>query len=267
MAYASRRQRAAELTPVDETAERTSAVVQAEIEALGAEEAEADALLSRLEGERPDVLLSGDDAAADRHDAALGRARRTIERQNVLHPPKWDALEAELRAVQKREAAAAKAADQASAAAMVQAIVDRVQGGEYDRHAAAIVTLLNDWAIAQGIAVKAGVPTPDDCLRYRVHTLERIAPAVCVPYTAYVDEDGQPTLNEHPYHRDGMMVDRSRVRERATFYREVEPERRVPAVFTRLPSIHALVNLPSIAFDRPAYLNASALRERKAAES
>jgi len=259
-----RRQRAA--TAPAEPVERTSAVIQAEIDALQAEEAEADALLVRLKNERQAALRSGDDAAVDRVDVAIARAQRTIERQDAVNPGAFDALKRELRDAQHREDAERRAVQQAEAEAAVQAIVDRIQAGEYDEHAAAITKLLRDWSAAQDLAVAAGVETPHRRLRYRMVEPERWKAAEMETYQVFLDEGGNPTLNEYPWKDDGTL-DRTRPRQSVTRVRERAPAEKVPAVEWQMGHLHSLVNLPKITFDRPEHWSASALRERKVGEA
>src|SRR4051812_25013347 len=102
---------------------RNSAVIRADLEQLATARDAAVIRIAELEAQRPAVLLSDDDAAAEQHDTEIARQRRAIERADLRCPD----LQRELAEAEAREEAERVAAQQAEATAAVDAVLGEVE--------------------------------------------------------------------------------------------------------------------------------------------
>ncbi|WP_375408947.1 hypothetical protein [uncultured Methylobacterium sp.] len=215
---------------------RTSDHVRSDIAASEQEAQDAIAEGLRLNSQTRAILLSGDDGAHERHETDMARLRRIVARCEA----RQEELGAELQAIEAREVEEAKGDLRAQAEAAVAAVLAKVGEG-YTKPAETIAAFLAEWIEAERLAREAGVAGPDAAHRHRPGEGE---PAYEEPFTAYVDENGNATQNPHPYRNDGM-IDRTRERERQTFYRTVPAK--VSCYPTSLPKLSSTVNLPRYA--------------------
>jgi hypothetical protein len=228
----------------------SSETCKANLATLDQEHSNAVTALAALEAGRKDVLLSGDDAAAERHDAETARQRRAIERCDLKRPGAIQAVaEAEQREEQER-----RERQQAEARAVVAAVIAEVQTG-YAEPARIIAQFMRRWAEASEQARRAGVAGPDSHTRLLSPEQRIPARTASEPYACFLDENGNETQQEYPADEEGRYPDsrgiypsgreakrRQRVtRERVTV---TEPAKVIPE--QRLPALVTAVALPGI---------------------
>lgn len=211
---------------------RTADRIRADIEASEREGADAIAEGQRLTSQTRAVLLSGDDAAHERHEAEIARMRRIHARTEA----RQEELRSELADAEAREVETAQDNRRSEAEAAVAAVVAKVPK-HYTEPAEQIAAFLAEWTEATRLAREAGVPGPDAAQR---RPWASRMPDREVVTEAYVDDQGNATQNPHPYKPDGS-VDRTRMRARRTFTR-IEPGGLAPP--RHLPPLAELVNLP-----------------------
>lgn len=227
-----------------EAPERSSAVIQTELDQLDAKRTEAAERLVELEQEYAAVLLLDDDQRAAEHEAAVAATKRIIARADLRRP----VMEVALKDAQEREATARKAAVQAEAAerrdAFLQTGPDR-----YRRAAEQVAAFLAEWQAVERQCEAVGIETPAKRLRHRPASRE---PDRVETRHFFVDLDGTEHGTEFPAGTytdsprgkllNGRPVEESR-RERQR-REQVVPGRVIPAF--SLPPIESLVALPEI---------------------
>ena len=242
---------------------RTSAAVQADIDALKDERLRAERRIEELDAGWEDVLLNGTDAQAEQHQAERAKQERAIARVVLKLPP----LEEELLTAREHEEAERKAKQQADATKLVNAAIADAEIERYYEAAGVIKAFLEKWQAATEAAEAAGVETPRDRIRCKPGFTE---PDREESYTVYFDQYGNETNAPYPagtYSRtdeDGVKYDlaghpvpphRSERRTR------IVKGTRHPAVY--LPDLPGIVNLPGVRFDDDAVWHASKLTERE----
>ena len=178
---------------------RSSADIQLEIDRLVADEQAICAELAGLEAARPDVLRSGDDLAAERHDVEILRARRAVDRAALVNPPALAALQAEHAVAAEREEAERRAKAEAEATAAVDAFMADFPG-RYRALAGQLAELLAEYSRVTDIATCVdGVATPHARLgRFKDRVLISPAGTREELYPVYVDETGAETSSAYP---------------------------------------------------------------------
>jgi hypothetical protein len=171
----------------------TSATLRADLDRLDQDRAAAVADLARLEGSRRDVLLSGDDAAAERHDAEMARQRRAIERADLRRPGIVDALDG----AEQREEAERITKIKNDANGIVSAFLKTAEE-RYRKPALELVAFLQEWQRVSAIAKEAGVPGPNAILRTCDRVLLKPERVEEESYFVFVDENGVEMGNEWP---------------------------------------------------------------------
>lgn len=169
----------------------TSATIRVDLDTLDRDRETAADELACLRAGRDAVLLTGDDAAAERHDAEIARQGRAIERCDLRRP----GLVADLEAAAAREREEARARQQDEARAEVERVIGRL-GSEYEVPAKLIATFLADWQRACVVADAAGVPGPDVVARERAPQI--VEPAGEEVFLVYIDENGRDSDQPHP---------------------------------------------------------------------
>jgi hypothetical protein len=147
----------------------------------------------------------------------------------------------ELRIIEARGAEDDSAKRRAEAEAAVAAVIAKV-AEHYTKPAETIAAFLAEWQEADRLAREARVPGPDRAQRQPAGTRD---PDREVPFTAYIDENGNATEYPHRHRADGT-IDRTKVRAQRTFYRTEPGATHLPR---RLPPLAPLVNLPR--YDEP----------------
>jgi hypothetical protein len=222
----------------------SSADVREALKQLDAERASTAASLVELESDTNRILLTGDDVAAEKHEAKIAKARRAIARFDLQRP----GLGQELADALAREEAAAKAKAQTEAIAARDALAKRVRD-EYDAPARMIATFLRDWIAVDDLCRDAGVPTLHDELRT---TPDRTEAAREEEYEVYVDENGADT--EHEYPVGSYRLD-DQGRKLNSLLQPLKPRpkrirtRVIPAQHVRgesLPALTRITNLPGL---------------------
>lgn len=232
--------------------------IGAEIARLVADRETARLALAVLEGERNAVLLTDDDAAAERHDAEMGKQRRAIERCDLRRP----GLEQALADALAREEAERKAAQVAEAEAEISAVMADI-AAEYMGPAGRIAAFLARYEAANAKARAAGVADIDRRIRFKAGSRE---PDREVDHRYFVDERGQLTTDPYPpmqYAReddDGVRYNelgyaipmRGRRWGKRTVKGAVIPQQGAPDLAT-------VVNLPGAHLGEPDFHTASGL--------
>jgi hypothetical protein len=178
---------------VEEPGPAASVTLRGDLDRLDQDRAAAVAELALLQRTRKDVLLSGDDAAAERHDSDMARQRRAIERADLRRPGVVDALdEAEQREEAERVAKIKNDANR-TVSAFLKTVEER-----YRKPALELVAFLQEWQQVSGIAKEAGVPGPNAILRTCDRVLLKPERVEQESYFVFVDENGVETGNEWP---------------------------------------------------------------------
>lgn len=197
----------------------TSAAIRVDLDALDRERETASTELARLRAGRDAVLLSGDDVAAERHDAEIARQGRAIERCDLRRP----SLVADLEAAETREREEARARQQEEARAEVDRVIGRL-GSEYEVPAKLIATFLADWQRVEALAKAAGVDGPDRLTRERDPVV--IDPAGEDVRLVYIDEQGRDSDQPYPPGTYVLNAEGYPIEDRSGYAPRVLPTRR-----------------------------------------
>ena len=225
--------------------------LQAFIEGLDREKADAGAALVRGEGERPQLLLSSDDRKLDRHDADMVRHRRTIERVDLRLPAMRDALVE----AQAREALKRTVSQRADVNAKIEAFAQTFASA-YEEPAAKIAAFCGQWAELDALARETGVEGPSSRFLATELRAEQPARYQDEEYQTYVDEFGRETPISHGTNPEGVRrrEDGDKyLRQLVTRTRRVKVADRVPAVYDVAPPLTDAVHLPALAARAPAF--------------
>ena len=230
---------------------QSSGEIQALIDGIEREKADAGAALIRAEGERPQLLLSADDRKLDRHDADMIRHRRAIERVDLRLPALRDALSE----AQSREALKRKAAQRTDVTAKIDAFAQTFAAA-YEEPAKQIAAFCMRWAELDQLARDAGVEGPSS--RFLATELRGEEPAQyeTEEYQTYLDEFGRETLISHGTNPEGIRrrEDGDKyLRQLVTRTRQVKTSDAKPALYDIAPPLTQTVNLPALAARASAF--------------
>jgi hypothetical protein len=234
---------------------RSSPAIRADLDALADERESAVAELQGLEAGRPNVLLGGDDDAAEAHDAKIRKQRRIIERADLRGPILAD----ELREAEERKEAERVAQKQAEAEAAIRAVIAEI--GTYEGAARQVADFAKKWGEAEALAFEAKVPSLHHRLRVKAGKFE---PEHEATVTTYIDESGVNTHSPYPpgsYRVDegGRYLDRTgnplpeRSKRTSTV---LVPAKREPD----LEAAYFSVSLPGVRFDDPPFWPANVVK-------
>lgn len=208
---------------------RASAAVRDEVAQLKADRDTDAHRVEDLAAGYDAVLLTGDDKAAEKHEAETAKLRRAIARAELRLP----ILAAELRDAEARDDEERKAAQRAEATAAVKDVVAEIEAG-YSTPAATIAAFLARWAAASDLARAAGVDGPDGRLR---RTPDRIVPAREQVRLVEVYPDGREVgsvgrVENHSLDpRTGEMARDDGVQLKKVRKVDHVPEQRIPGTF------------------------------------
>jgi hypothetical protein len=235
---------------------RATESIAADIDGVEVDRAAAAGRLEQLQTEWNAVLLAGDDKRAERHEAAMAKERRAVQRFDLRIP----ILKEELAAGLAAEQAAALAERQAAAKQQVDALIARAS--EYRDAAKTIARFLSDWKEVTDMASTAGVSTPHEHLRFEPGA---VIPAHQIEEHVYLDEAGSETSSpfaagSYRLDAEGRRLDRLgqplAERKQRKKVRTV-PERQQPS--RNLPQLPATVALPALALGEPDFWKGESL--------
>ena len=241
---------------------RDAVAIRSDLEQLAVARDAAVIRLAELEAQLADILLTDDDAAAERHDAEIARQRRAIERADLKRP----ALECELVDAERREQAERQAVQQAQANAAVEAVLAEIEA-EYNEPARRIAAFLDRWNAAANLAQAAGVPGPDRRLRAIPGDYE---PERIETYTVWIDPNSvehaskpQPAVSVQDSRTGQLVAENINEQHWLDGWRQEQGTRTIPSKRypdTNLGSLAAAVRLPGAAVCDPGIWPAGAGR-------
>lgn len=241
---------------------RSSDNIGFEIERVAGERQAAETHLAQLEATYDQILKTGDDGAAEKHETDTAAARRAIRRAELRSRELQEELQTTLSA--EREAETELQKQQAISAREAVRLKFQI---EYVEPARRIAAFLRQYQSAEVACCHAGVPTLQAELRARPD--ERID-AHEESFFVYIDESGYETDQARPGGVHGVCPKTGGVLDSSGNLIPERPKRTktriVPASFTPGRKLHGLpevVNLPGIGIDEQDIWSATALEPKK----